>query len=680
MAKDLTDDKIVALLRIELEQSEGFDADVMADKRAKALDYYFGVMKSSGKGRSNIVSHDVADCVHSLMAQMPGVFLGSAVEFVGMNEQDEKQAELESDVVRAILEANDEFATFDAAAFDGLVQGNGWIGVEVLEDEKNSTETFKGLSDIQRSQLLSQLEQSDNDYEVLEADPDGELFDLTVKLSKVTRSLEVRAIAPERMIFTQAEDQYGLQNLRLVAERRLLTVSELQDLGLSLDEAKAIPTHTDDYWPGQRSREGGKQEVANYNDNENEPGGHQDAENYKETYICYYMLDIDDSGRSERYRIHFGGSQMIEMEPAYCVPYVTGSPLPVPHRIPGQGMYEIMHQIQDAKTDVLRSYIDNLEVMNMGRVGYLKGEVDIEDLLDTRINGAVGCDVIGAVWELPANDIGQQAIMGLNYLDQVRTSRGGASLDMQKAEMQVMASSAYGAGAMTQSKEQMAGLYCKNLAQTLLKHTFLLVHKILRTEWNAPLDAKVRGKWTQADPSQWVERKHARVTVGMTSTEKGAKLQGLTTMITQQTNFMSNGQEGIFTDKSKLFNAMSDWIRTSDLTGNPLEYITDPDSPEAQQAAQAAAQAQQQQQASAEKAQDDNREALLMIETLKAETDKWQTEMTTRLGYYKANLEAEQQGAEAMADKMVEGTKMGIEASKATTPGAEAQAANAKVN
>lgn len=654
----LSDTEIVAILRLELDQAEGFDADVLADKRARALDYYFGSgdsIRAAGDGRSSIISHDVADTVHSLMAQIGDIFKASAVEFVGNNEEDEKQAQLESDVVRSVLEANDEYRTFDAASFDGLLQGNGWIRVEVLEEEQETTQKYLGLDDAKMLALYQQLNDQFDEYEIVNSDTTSEGENLTIKGTKTFRSLEVAAVSPDRMLFTQAEDQYDLQDLRLVAERRVYTVSELMELGMTEAETAEIPTHTDDYWPAIRAREGGRE--SNYNDNENEQGGHQEAQQYKETFICYFMLDRDESGIAERHRIHFGGSTMISIEPAYCVPYVTGSPLPVTHRIPGQGMYEVMSQIQDAKTGVLRAYMDNLSVMNQSRVGYLKGFVDVDDLTDSRINGAVGCERPDAIWPLPSNDIGMQAITGLNYLDQVRTARGGAALDMQRGEMQIAETSALAAGLEYSNKEKMAGLYCKNLAQTILKGTFLLVHKIMRVDMQGPLDAKVNGKWVQADPAQWPERKFARVNVGMTSTEKQQKLGALTQLITQQTNFIANGQEGIFTDKGKVYNAICDWIRAADLSANPEEYVTDPESEEAQAAAQQQQQAAQQQQAQLAEMQDQQRELLLMIEKMKDDTARWKTTIETQFKYYDTNVDAGIEEAKQITELSLAGAK-----------------------
>ena len=223
-------------------------------------------------------------------------------------------------------------------------------------------------------------------------------MELVINYRVKTNNLVVEAIAPENILFTGYEDCTDLDKLTLVAERKLYTVSDLIDLGLSYDDAIACPSYGDAYTEGARARQG------IYAESLSDIEAAQEASRLKETFICYYLADTKGNGERKRYRIHIAGSTIIDKKPVNYVPYVTGSPLPVPHRIPGQGMYEIIGQIQEAKTYKLRNFMDNLAVMNQSRVGYLKGEVDVEDLLNGRVNGIVGMDRPDAIVPLPSND------------------------------------------------------------------------------------------------------------------------------------------------------------------------------------------------------------------------------------------------------------------------------------
>ena len=313
------------------------------------------------------------------------------------------------------------------------------------------------------------------DVEIIEKDDHT-----IISVSFDQERLDIKSIAPENIIYSGDDDTDDVQALRLVAERKLMTTADLIDAGLTKYKAEQVPDYQDSDWEGELARKGA---YSDYTDNE----AAQEMARLKETFICYWLCDLNDSNELERWKIHIAGDYIISKEPCSHVPYVTGSPLPMPHRIRGQGMYEVMKQVQDAKTGILRQYMDNLAVMNQSRVGYLRGEVDLDDLLSGRINGAVAMDRPDAIVPLPSNDIGMQAINGLNYLDEVRTQRGGAALDLNNSEMQVAQSSALAASQEYKAKEKMASYYCKNLANTLLKNTFLMAHKILREQMTEPV-------------------------------------------------------------------------------------------------------------------------------------------------------------------------------------------------
>jgi hypothetical protein len=200
-----------------------------------------------------------------------------------------------------------------------------------------------------------------------------------------------------------------------------------------------------------------------------------------------------------------------------------------------------------------------------------------------------------ALVPLPAADIGPQAMAGLSYLDHVRVARVGSSVDVNELQAQIMKSSATAAAGQLAQVEQMAGWFAGNLVETLLKPAFARVHKLLREELAGPVEAKIRGKWQQTDTGQWPARENLTVNMGMTTAEKTAKVGTLTQVISQQTNIMASGGDNILTNRSKVYNAMTDWLRASDID-TPEQYLIDPDSPEAKQAMQQQAQAQQQQQ------------------------------------------------------------------------------------
>jgi hypothetical protein len=298
--------------------------------------------------------------------------------------------------------------------------------------------------------------------------------------------------------------------------------------------------------------------------------------------------------------------------------------------------------------------MDNLSVMNASRVWANPSECNMGDLTDGRINGVVRVQGPNSIGQLPANDIGPQAMAGLGYLDQVRAARVGASLDFNEVQSQIMASSATAAAGQLAKVEQMAGWFASNIVQTILKPLFLAVHRLLRTEMAGQVSAKIGGKWAQTDTGQWAERDITTVAMGMTTIQKAERMQSLQTVIGQLQGLIESGGDGIITDRTKLYNAMGDWIRAANL-GAPDQYLIDPASPEAQRAAQAQQQAQQQAAEAAKAAQIDiavNSQAPL----LKMQHDFKLTEQDRELSYkvWSDQLDAEVSEADMVSKSMIE--------------------------
>ena len=192
----------------------------------------------------------------------------------------------------------------------------------------------------------------------------------------------------------------------------------------------------------------------------------------------------------------------------------------------------------------------------------------------------------------------------------------------------------------------MGGWFASNIAQTMLMPLFQLVHHVMRTEFDQPIMARISGKWQETVPSQWPEREATDVNMGMTTTERAQRTNSLTQVIQQQQGMIQSGGEGIITDQSRLYAAMSDWIRSNDL-GDPTQYLIDPMSEEAQQAAQASAQAQQQQQEQMQQMQQQ------MIEMQQAFELKLK-QMEIEWKYYDTDMDTQAKEADITAKSIVE--------------------------
>ena len=578
----LRDEEIAAIVLREVQQALGFDSDVLATKRQYALELYHGQMAAPAEGRSAMVSLDVADAVHATLAQISPVVRTSQIEFEAQSQDDEVAARTESDFVAVSIERAGGFDIVDKASFDALLIGNGWLHVYVDESKVVTEQRFPpNLTDEQTYAITSM---APPDVEVkLRAGKEYSLATVT----KTVRALKIECVAPEDMLFSENGSDFDLDEVRFVARRRLYTASQLKDKGIPQNLIDELPDALLDASTGQSARLGMYSQQVN-------GLSVQDANRLKVVYCCYIRLAPGDGNTSELRHVWIGerGTALLINEPADYIPFITGSAIPMPHRIVGTGFYELLGSIQQGKTHTLRQWMDNLTVMNASRMGVVEGQVNMGDLLNGRINGVVRMRSPDSIVPLPAADIGPQAQGALTYLDSVRTQRVGASLDFSEVQAQLMGTSATAAAGQLSKVEMMGGWFATNIVRTLFLPLFKLTHRILRTELGGPVMARIGGKWQQTDTSQWQERMATSIQMGMTTTEKAERMMALNQTITQLQQMMGTGGSGIITDLPRLFNAMSDWIRTANL-GSPDQYLIDPKSPEAQQAQQAQAQQQE---------------------------------------------------------------------------------------
>lgn len=646
----LTDEELAAVLQYEIQQAQGYDADVLATKRASALEYYNSVMPTPPEGRSAVVSSDVADSLHALMGQLAPILKTTLIQFKPNGEEDEPQAQAESDFVRDAIGKAAGWRTIFEGVHDALLTANGWLKIEAEENTKVTREYYPPDIPDEAYYLIAQPTAERQTVKIRKSSKQ-----VTVIRETTRTTLSFEAIPPEDMLFSEGPGQEDIQKLRFVGQRKTYTDAALADMGTPQEVIDQIPLAMGTTYPGPQARAGVYRQGM-----DNDPA--QKSQRLREVFCCYIMLSANDSNKSERRYVWIGGNEILKNEPAEDVPYITGTAIPMPHRVQGMGLYDLLKSIQDGKTHILRNFMDNLSVLNGSRMGAVEGQVNIADLTNGRLNGVVRCKTPQSVFPLPAADIGPQAMNGLSYLDHVRVQRVGSSVDINELQAQVMKSSATAAAGQLAQVEQMAGWFAENLVETLLKPAFARVHKLLRTDLSGPTNAKIRGKWQQTDTSQWPERENLDITMGMTTGEKVARIGALSQVITNQFTILQTGGGGILCDNARMYNAICDWMRASDL-GEPEQYVIDPKSPEAQQA----------QQAQAQQAQQQMQQQQQQIAQLQQQVQQFELEKQRRDLDYKVwadQLDAEVKEAQMTADNV---TRMKLHTTPPATPPAGAR-------
>ncbi len=582
----MNDKELLGILGQEITHALGYDGTELAENSKNALRRYFGRPRGDEvEGRSVIISMDIADTVDSVMAELSPMLKSTLIEFEADGEQDEAQAQLESDFVMHCAQKSNLYDQFYSAAHNALLLRNGWLKVYVDEFSKVWETEHEGIDELDLTEYLTPTGPNHNIELLSQGDnvDDPSKLDIALKHTQHYKKLCVESIAPEFMLFSAGHQSQNLTDIRFVAEKRLHTRGELIEMGCSkaqVEELNAIQSET--YYSNQ------ERQVTQ----SDERGGFEPSTEVVDCYYCYIWIDDDGDGEPELWHCLAGNYEanvLLKKERAKFVPYATGSALVVPNRVIGLSMYDKMRQVEDSKTHVLRQWMDNQNHANNTRFEAVEGEVNMQDALSSRPGGLVRTRSPGMLNPIPFNDVGPSCLSALQYLDEVRTERGGGAVDMQSGAMQIAGTSATAAVNEYGHRERMTTYYCRNLVEGLFRRTFLLIHEALRCYYDGSMSAKLRGKWAETKPMRWVPRETVKIVAGLSDSERREKNQNLQMNLMYQMQAMQAGLDGVLVDAGGIYQSLADWVRCADLDAVENFYI-DPDSEQAKQALQGKAQ------------------------------------------------------------------------------------------
>lgn len=660
MKQSKKEQKLADLIYAELATGEGQESSELQANREAALAAYY-TNEDSGTTAparldpantpatkhnvlNSVHSTDIADMTQAVLAQLtPMLSTDALVTFEAKGQDDEEAARAESDAVNhIIIEQNQGFLAFQAAIKDALLLRN--CALKVYVEEKQHVRKINLAIDddtmMQPDEVAAILQPRAANEQRFFVSPKKVNNDKIqrndyVKVVTTVRRMRMVPVPIDNLVYEANATSSDIQEFRFFAERLTYTRSELVEFGHSKDliySLNASDALQDTAMARARNATGATNSVAETTD--------QDSIDCHEAYV---LIDLNGDGISERYRVLYADKTVLEYEEIELIPYTVGTAFIRSHRLVGESLYDHLKQTQTVKTAFLRQWLHNAAFLTSGRIIGDPTRVNFADV----VNGSSVIKTNDPNYSptvLPQLDIGQSMLSALQYQDKQRTERGGAALDMVSADMQLVGETAHGIERQYTQRELLVSFMGRNLAETLIRPIYLIMHYYLRNFSNAPLELKVAGEWTQADPSQWQHRDRCKVKAGMSSGERAATQRTLQQVMQLQTQAMQSGLAGQLTDVSSMYNAATDWLTMAGID-NPDSYLINPKSPQAQQAAQQAAQQQQQQQA----AQQQLIQQQAQLEMLKLQQKAKDDEDTLAYKYWSDQLSAEVDEAKIVA-------------------------------
>jgi hypothetical protein len=319
----------------------------------------------------------------------------------------------------------------------------------------------------------------------------------------------------------------------------------------------------------------------------------------------------------------------------------------IPHKFTGVSIADLVMDIQKIRSELYRNTLDNLALSNAGRYAVVDGQVNLQDLIDNKIGGIVREKVSGAVRQLPTPQLGQATFPFLQELDSEKEDRIGVSKMTQGLDSNALTSNtaATAVNQVMTAAQQKILLIARVFAETGVKELFLQLHALSKSYQTKKDVVRLRGKFVDVTPFDWVERHDMQVTVGIGNGNKDQQLYHLNNMTTMLQQ-VGNTKFNYLIEAKHVHNLVREFVKNSGYK-NPDSFIGDPEliqAPEPQPNPDMVA-------AEAEK--------------VKAQTDAQETQAKLGFEAQKIDLEMQKQALKAAEfewRKKVEAAELGLEA------------------
>lgn len=547
----MTDDELVAL--IEARTADAIPGAEVDEDRAKALSYYFGeAFGVEEPNHSQIVMREVYSVIEWVMPALMKMFFGGkrVVRFTPLGPQDVAQADQETDYINhVILDKNHGFMTVCAWFKDALLSKTAYV-VAYWESKKDTTDSrYVGLDDQSLQMLLSDPATQIVSQEVDEA---GTLA-ITVRTAHDYGCVRIRGIPAERVRVARNHSDVSLRDATFVRYWERLTVSALREMGFDVDD-----DISDESDPQADTVEVARRSDTSFlgAEDDNDPASREVV-----VETVFLRADYDGDGIAELRRVVKVGRELLVNEAYDMVPVAALTPTLVPHRHIGMSYAEVVMDLQEIKSMLLRGVLDNIGYINENRWFLDVDRVDFDDFLNPRPNGAVRVEggVANAAMPMTPIALGGNVLQTIEYMDNVLENRTGASprvLQGQSFDGNAINRTATGINAIMSAAMSRIEMIARTFAETGMADLMRIVHGLTLKHGRREQMLRLRGQWVAVDPSAWDKRDSLTVEVGLGTGDSQQMIQMLQMILTAQQNLMASG----LSDPQKMYNALSRMI------------------------------------------------------------------------------------------------------------------------
>jgi hypothetical protein len=556
----MDDSELEAMIGMEITDAVSYIDSDLSPIRAMATRYYRGdPFGNEEEGRSQVVAMETRDTISAMMPSLMRVFFSSenVVEFVPRGPEDVKNAQQATDYANYVFSNdNNGFMTAYATFKDALARKCGIMEAVWEETEEVRIEQYSGLDDA-TLQLLEQEKEEGIEFKIVVSYPDEDAMQMPTQVDPVSgqpiipapamlHDVEVRrkikngririnGIAPEELILSrQALD---FENSPIIGRRKMATVAELISIGYDEDEVTE--------YVGSSDLADNEENLARHALN-NQQFTEQSANPMEQRVLyceVYVRVDFDGDGIPELRKVcTMGPSYEVKRNlPSAYIPFVAFPCDPEPHTSPLEAgsIFDITHDIQEIKSEILRNTLDSLAQSIHPRTAVVEGQVNMDDVLNNETGAVIRMRAPNMVQTFAQPFVGQAAFPMLDYVDSIKEDRTGMSKAAMGLNADALQSSTRAAVAATISASQGRIELTSRLLAEGMKTLFKKILFLTVTHQDKARMIRLRNEWVQIDPRSWDTSMDVTVNIGLGNGDTNEKLAALSSFVTKQESILN---------------------------------------------------------------------------------------------------------------------------------------------
>lgn len=575
----ISESKLCAIIDHEIKHSLGLD-DQLSAARTEAFQYYMGdrvgkLAPSEIADSSQVVSRDVMDTIEWIMPSLMRIFTGGdeVVNFEPVGIEDENTAQQATDWCNYVFEKqNPGFIILHHWFKDALLLKTGVVKSWWEESEEESREEYAGVT-IEQIAMM----QEETGGEIIEQEPleDG-TFNVAIKVMRKKGKICIENVPPEEFAFNRgARTAEGITSAHHRMQR---TVSELREAGYK-DVEDLVSDDSGAEWAEEATSRNDDYDLTDYGDDSLD-------ESMRRIWLTesYLKIDFDGDGIAEWRKVLKTGKVILDNEPCDGHPFNVISPILIPHRLVGLSIADLVMDLQEIKTSMLREMIDNMRLSNSPQVYVdMQKEVNIDDLLDRRIGGIVRGYGEHGVTPLPVSQMTPLNFTMMEYVDSIRENRTGVTRYNQGIDGNSLNKTATGISAIMGAAQQRIELVARVFAETGVKDLFQRILKLTTKYENKEKIVRLRGQFVQMDPRTWANEYDVNTSVGVGTGNKDQVAMHLSNIMGVQKEMMMAGLPTV--DAKRIYNTAKRLAESAGFKDGDMFFL-DPESDEAKAAAQ----------------------------------------------------------------------------------------------